>query len=248
MTPVLLAALEEAPLAAASAATATRALATWDFRMEEDKVAPSVFAAFYRRLFHEVFADEMGEELAKGYRSRGNLSAIMLTAVMQNGPSIWFDRADTALVETRAATLRAALARGLQDLEGWLGPDPATWTWDRLHTIELQHPLGRASLALAPLFNRGPFPLPGHTSTVNKGEFPDEDFRVKSGPSMRQITDLGDMGRALGILPAGQSGLPASPHYDDLLPLWLAGEYHPLLMDRKDIEEVTRGRLTLRPR
>jgi penicillin amidase len=83
---------------------------------------------------------------------------------------------------------------------------------------------------------------------VNKGEFPDEDFRVKSGPSMRQITDLGDMGRALGILPAGQSGLPASPHYDDLLPLWLAGEYHPLLMDRKDIEEVTRGRLTLRPR
>jgi penicillin amidase len=64
---------------------------------------------------------------------------------------------------------------------------------------------------------------------------------------MRQITDLGDLAHGLGIIPAGQSGLPASPHYDDLLPLWLAGEYHPLLMDRDDIEKAALGRLTLRP-
>jgi penicillin amidase len=248
MTPVLLAALEEAPPAGESDAAARRALAGWDFEMRTDAVAPSVFAAFYRRLFHEVFADEMGEELAKDYRSRGNLSAIMLTAVLGDGPEAWFDRADTPATENRADTLRAAFGKALHDLAGWLGPDPTAWTWGRLHSIELQHPLGRASAALAPLFSRGPFPLPGHTNTVNKGEFPDEDFRVKSGPSMRQITDLGDMAHGLGVIPAGQSGLPASPHYDDLLPLWLAGEYHPLLMDRADIEEAAGGRLTLKPR
>jgi penicillin amidase len=248
ITPVLLAALEETPPAGEQEAAARRVLANWDFEMRTDAVASSVFAAFYRRLFHEVFADEIGGELAKGYRSRGNLSAIMLAAVLERGPEAWFDRTDTPGNESKADTLRAAFRKALQDLEGGLGPDPADWTWGRLHTIELQHPLGRASAAFAPLFSRGPFPLQGHTNTVNKGEFPDEDFRIKSGPSMRQITDLGDIAHGLGVIPAGQSGLPASPHYDDLLPLWLAGEYHPLLMDRADIEKAAAGRLTLQPR
>lgn len=247
MTPALLAAFHgRRPEGKVGAALA--ALEAWDFEMRPDGVAPSVFAAFHRRLFHEVFADEMGEELAKAYRSRGNLSAIMLTEVMARGPERWFDRVDTEGVETKDDTLRAALEKAVAELGTRLGPDPSAWTWGRLHTIELQHPLGRASALLGFFFNRGPFPLAGHTSTVNKGEFKEEDFRVRHGPSMRQITDLRDPARALAVLPAGQSGLPASPHYDDQLPLWLAGEYHPLLMDREDIERAAEARLVLRPR
>jgi penicillin amidase len=253
MTPMLLAAFEGNPPADSRVAAALQTLRAWDFVMRADAIAPSVFAAFHRQLFHEVFADEMGAEIAKGYRSRGNLSAIMLSAVLSDEPPAppasapWFDRVDTPAVETKDDTLRAAFAKAVRDLGERLGSDPARWTWGRLHTIELQHPLGRASAVLAPLFNRGPFPLSGHTSTVNKGEFPEEDFRVKSGPSMRQITDLADPTLALGVIPAGQSGLPASPHYQDLLPLWLAGEYHPLLMQRADIDQVAEGRLVLSP-
>ncbi len=248
MTPSLLAALQAKPAPDAATAAAVHALEGWSFEMRADGVAPSVFGVFYRRLFHEVFDDELGDELAKGYRSRGNLSAIMLTSVMANGPDRWFDRVDTPATETRDDTLRAAFAKAVAELFALLGPDPAAWTWGRLHSIELQHPLGRASQALAPLFNRGPFPLAGTTSTVNKGEFPEESFRVKSGPSMRQLTDLGDPAHALAVIPSGQSGLPASPHYDDLLPLWLSGDYHPMLMDRVDIDKVAEGRLILRPR
>jgi penicillin amidase len=247
MTPALLAALDrKAPVGPAALALA--ALRGWDFVMRKEQAAPAVFASFHRHLFHEVFADEMGAEIAKGYRSRGNLSAVMLTAVMTDGPAAWFDRVDTPAEETKDDAVRAAFAKAVDDLSSRLGPHPAAWTWGRLHTVELQHPVGRASAALAPLFNRGPFPLSGHTSVVNKGEFPEEDFRIKSGPSMRQITDLGDLPRALAVIPSGQSGLPASAHYDDLLPLWMAGEYHPLLMDRADIEKVAEGRLVLTPR
>lgn len=248
MTPALLAALDQRPPPEPAAAKAFASLRGWDFVMRKEEIAPSVFASFHRQLFHEVFADEMGVEIAKGYRARGNLSAIMLSAVMADGPAAWFDRVDTKAVETKDDVLRTAFAKAVGDLASRLGPDPASWTWGRLHTIEMQHPVGRASLALRPLFNRGPFPLSGHTSAVNKGEFPEEDFRIKSGPSMRQITDLSDLPRALGIIPSGQSGLPASPHYDDLLPLWRAGEYHPLLMDRADIERVAEARLVLTPR
>ena len=247
MTPALLAAFKAKPTTDGPITAALHALEAWNFDMRADGVAPSVFAVFYRRLFHEVFADEMGDDLAKGYRSRGNLSAIMLTAVMAGGPERWFDRVDTPALETRDETLRAAFAKAVAELVSLLGPDGSVWTWGRLHTIELQHPLGRASKALAPLFNRGPFPLSGTTSTVNKGEFAEESFEVKSGPSMRQLTDLGDVAHALAVISSGQSGLPASAHYDDLLPLWLAGDYHPLLMDRSDIDRVAEGRLTLRP-
>jgi len=247
MTPLLRAAYAAKPATGAPVAAALRSLEGWSYDMRADEVAPSVFAVFYRRLFFEIFADELGDELAKAYRSRGNLSAIMLTTVMAGGHESWFDRASTPAVETRDVILRAAFEKGVADLGALLGPDPKGWTWGRIHTIELQHPLGRASKALAPLFNRGPFPLSGTTSTVNKGEFGEDSFEVKSGPSMRQLTDLGDLAHGLAVIPSGQSGLPASRHYDDLLPLWLEGSYHPLLMDRGDIDKAAEARLTLRP-
>ena len=63
----------------------------------------------------------------------------------------------------------------------------------------------------------------------------------------RVIADLGNLARSLAVLPTGQSGSPASPHYDDLTPLWLNGEYHPLLMDRDEIDAVAEGTLVLNP-
>lgn len=63
----------------------------------------------------------------------------------------------------------------------------------------------------------------------------------------RSIADLGNLARSLAVLPTGQSGIPASPHYDDLTPLWLNGEYHPLLMDRDEIDAVAEGTLVLNP-
>jgi len=70
---------------------------------------------------------------------------------------------------------------------------------------------------------------------------------VYQGPSMRQLTDLGDIARAQSVLPAGQSGIPASPHYADQFALWRNGQYHPLLMDREDLAPLTVGRLVLQP-
>ena len=53
--------------------------------------------------------------------------------------------------------------------------------------------------------------------------------------------------RSLAVLPGGESGIPASPHYADLMGLWLDGRYHPLLMDREEIDDAVEGRLVLNP-
>ncbi len=59
--------------------------------------------------------------------------------------------------------------------------------------------------------------------------------------------DLADLERSLSVLPMGQSGHPASPHYDDMLPLWLHGAYHPFLMDRDRIERESEAHLVIEP-
>src|SRR3989304_5462402 len=171
----------------------------------------------------------------------------MIRAVFEDGHDRWFDRTDTPQIEDADWVLRSAFEKAVADLARSLGGSPASWTWGRVHTLELAHPLGKASRLLGFYFDRGPFPLAGHTSTVNKGEFAEEDFRVVHGPSMRQITDLADLGRALAVIPSGQAGIPASRHYDDLLKLWLAGEDHPFLMDRPELDKVAEGRLVLEP-
>jgi penicillin amidase len=89
--------------------------------------------------------------------------------------------------------------------------------------------------------------VPGHNGTVNKAEFPEEHWRVQHGPSMRQITDFGDLDGALAVLPGGQSGIPASPHYDDLADLWLSGDYHPFPLGRAAVDAVAASRLVLAP-
>jgi penicillin amidase len=168
--------------------------------------------------------------------------------VNSGGASAFVDDTRTPAREERGQILMRAFLAALSEVRRGLGDDPAGWAWGRVHTLELRHPIGRASRLLGPYFNRGPLPVPGHNSTVNKMEFDEIDFRVIHGPSMRQVTELGaDLDRAWAVLPAGQSGLPASLHYDDLQPLWLTGRYHPFPLTRAGAEALLEARLVLEP-
>jgi penicillin amidase len=225
---------------------AVEELRGWDGVMGSDDAAPALFAVFYRRLFHALFEDELGEELAKGYRSRANLSAVMMRAVIERGPDRWWDDTRTPTVEDRATILRRTFTEAVAELARALGGAPPSWHWRRLHTLTLSHPLGEVPL-LGRYFDRGPFPVPGANSTVNKMEYREPDFRVVHGASMRQITDFADLDAALAVLPGGQSGIPASAHYDDQTLLWRRGEYHPLPLGREAVERIAAHRLVLVP-
>ena len=54
--------------------------------------------------------------------------------------------------------------------------------------------------------------------------------------SYRLFVDMSEPGKAWGATLAGQSGQPGSIHYDDRVKETLNNEYHPLLMDREDID------------
>ena len=49
------------------------------------------------------------------------------------------------------------------------------------------------------------------------------------------------------MITSGDSGQIGSQFYDNQNALWREGEYHPILMDRADIEKHAAGRLVLSP-
>ena len=63
-----------------------------------------------------------------------------------------------------------------------------------------------------------------------------QGFVNASGVSYRLFVDMSEPGRAWAASLAGQSGQPGSDHYDDRVQETLRNEYHPLLMDRAEIE------------
>ena len=98
------------------------------------------------------------------------------------------------------------------------------------------------------LFTAGEAELGGDEQTVAQGGFDGRDgYLVDVIASWRAVYDLADLDRSIGVLPAGVSGNPASPHWNDQFPLWIAGEHHPLPFTRPAVEAAAVATLRLLP-
>ena len=98
------------------------------------------------------------------------------------------------------------------------------------------------------LFNIGAFPVGGNHLTVNMALYHYQDpFAVYHGPSQRMIVDMANPQTAWHVLPTGESGLLGSTHYDDQVGLYLQGKYHPIWLNRADVEQHKEARLVLVP-
>ena len=65
--------------------------------------------------------------------------------------------------------------------------------------------------------------------------------------SLRFAVEVGDWDGARFSLPGGQSGDPLSPHYDDLLPIWLRGDGVPIAWSPAAVARATVSTLQLLP-
>ena len=134
--------------------------------------------------------------------------------------------------------LEESLAAALAEIEKRF-PD-GDWKWGRLHQIQFRHPSGNRK------WDRGPFARPGDANTVNAASGP--RFQQTSGPSYRQVIDLSNWDRSVMTNVPGESGDPASKHYDDLIESWLNGVYHAMPYSRKAVEAATEERFILQRR
>jgi penicillin amidase len=133
-------------------------------------------------------------------------------------------------------------------METLQGSDSRKWQWGRLHYNLCEHSFsGAVEEAIRGRINVGPLAKHGSEYTPNQSQYRGDDFRQSNGPSFRIIVDVGDWDNSQVVNHPGQSGDPESAHYRDLAPLWLRGEYFPLLYSRAAIERETERRIQLRP-
>jgi penicillin amidase len=231
---------------------AREALAAWDGELTADSVAGAIYARLREKLLQAAYG-----ELAGPLGLAAGLGAF---AALPGTSYLW--RALPQLLERLAARDDSWLPAGrtgdellseawdttIAELRAELGDDVSAWRYGRYHTLTLRHPLGAAA-ALAPLFNRGPFPTGGDSDTVRMGhsprQFAGQPYYV--APSYRQICDLSNWDRSQSIHPVGQSGHPGSKHYADLINAWRTMQYHPMPWSRARVEDVAAERLTLEP-
>ena len=238
----------------ADAALALKLLMDWNGWLGADSVGGAVYEVTLTRLVHNLIEPALGPELfdkfmgGKGphpllYPNTEFLghSTVTVFAMLDDPDSVWVKDAGG-----REAVMEKSLAEAARWLKEKLGPNPAGWQWGKLHQITLPH-----SLAVQPpldkVFNLGPSPIGGDTDTVCQTAFnPDAPYHPDAcAPSYREIVDLGDLARTVHIAPPGNSGLLGDPHYGDLLPLWLKGEYVPALWKREEVEREGAVRVAL---
>ncbi len=230
-------------------------LLAWDGKLTPDTVGGTIYEVARYLLVRSLLEPGLGkaltdEVLGKAFNPVllqdneffGNETQAVFR-MLDNPESWWVAQAGGA-----DAALKGALKQAVAWLSSTLGSDPARWHWGKIHRITLAHPLALQK-PLDLVFNRGPYPVGGDTDTPWQAAMsPGDPYDNKLwAPSMRHIIDLGDLSRSQFIIPAGQSGHLASPHYNDMTELWLTGEYRPMLWTREQVEAELEGRLCLEP-
>jgi penicillin amidase len=219
---------------------AVERLRSWDGTLGPDSVAGSIYQAFTVEFARAVIVAATADEaLVERYLNKSALALFdvvsspwrfqeRLLSLWEEGNPDWFATAARPQGRSWDEVALESLERGLDALERRFGRDPDGWRWGRVHPVEFQHPMGTVNPILRRVFNRS-VEAGGASETVTQnGYLPTDPFRCVWGPVYRMIADLGDPGRSRWQLTTGQSGHPASPHYDDMIDGWLHGHTHPV--------------------
>jgi len=215
-------------------------LENWDWIENRESGAALVYHAVYNNLLRNVYGDELdqtGPGMLKAFIDQPMVPERSLRVLLRADSSDWFDNITTAEIESRNDIIYKSIEDAVAELEKSSGINSDLWAWGKVHTLTHKHELGKIKI-LDRLFglNVGPFPKGGSSGTINKAQYKNlSNYDVTIGPSMRRIVDFSDLNQTQFVLPAGQSGIPASPHYDDQAELYNSGRYRTVYFDEEYI-------------
>jgi penicillin amidase len=174
----------------------------WNYYMETDEEAPTVWMFLLDALHYEVFDElrELGLPLSR---------TPVLEKLIRENNEYYLDDHTTSEVETCDEILMRALYRSLDAIvaDESFGSDMSNWQYGNKHKVYFDH--------LAGLTTIGGDPQRGQNTLMNAG-----GWRNTHGPSWRLVADLSNIDMSYGIAPPGQSGNPFSNHFEDLYKIW----------------------------
>jgi penicillin amidase len=233
---VSLSALENVPLllervearGSADRHEALGVLRSWDGAMTADSAATAIYQTWCGHIARLWLVPLLGEEIFGRYQAWrepfqcGALAGLLREGVV--GGDLLGEALDVTLAEMRER----------------LGEDASAWRWGDLHRVALAHPLA-AIPGFEGLFGALEAGVGGDDQTVLQTGVDARGGRFPAAviPSWRAVYDLADLDRSVGVLPTGNSGNPASAHWNDQAPLWLAGDTHPLPFTPRAVEAAS---------
>lgn len=155
-----------------------------------------------------------------------------------------------APTETRDQLLAQAMKDARWELTAKLGKDVSTWSWGRLHQLNLNNQtLGTAGPGVVQsLLNRGPWNVGGGEAAVNAtGWNAAGGYDVTWVPSMRMVVNVGDWDKSRWINLSGASGHAFNSHYTDQTDKWVKGELLDWVYGQAAVEAATKDTLKLEP-
>jgi len=226
------------------------ALNKWNGKYSLESSEALLYHRWIYYFLRDTFADEMGDEGFQAFLGT-HLLKRLIAVMASRETSVWWDDVNTGNIEEgKADIIGKSFQEAMESVYRDFGEDSEAWSWSRVHQLEHKHPIG--SLALfRPLFNVGPFPVPGTREVINNLAFNYDTtgyYPVNSGPSTRRVIDFSDIENSMSILPTGQSGNPFSPYYDDQAEMYARGEFRKMMINPREIEEATRNTLLFIPR
>ncbi len=212
-------------------------LKKWNGSNNLKDLAPTIYNKLIYSYLKNTFQDELGEDDFKLLLTTNCIKQIIAPQI-KNENSVWWDNVNTkSKKETRVEILNKSFHEAIKALENQLGKEVNSWTWNRVHTLEHQHPLGKVP-GLKWLFNVGSFEVPGSAEVINNLMFDFTDtgkYIVKAGPSTRRVIDFSDIENSMSILPTGQSGNPFSKHYNDQAEMYNSGKFRKMKLNKAEI-------------
>ena len=198
-------------------------LEDWDYSMDADLVAPTIFHTWYRALTRAIYADELGDLFAEAWRDR----PLFVLATLDDDTHGWCNDTVAGETLTCAEVSGRALDEAADTLVRALGGDPSGWIWGDVHVMHLRHPL----FGLVPILDALTgvnVPLGGDGYSISATSYRlasgNETFNTFHGPALRAVIDLGDPVTGHFITMPGQSGNPFSPYYDNMVERWHANQ------------------------
>ena len=227
IVPKILTALTGASLSSPERA-AVSLLTTWNATMAENSAAASVWWTFWGDYLSDVFQPWWNRAKVPVHKDSAGLAVSVGQFSLDEDLEAWTlgDPANPAFSlpsgqpRTAPQVIQKAFATAVAHLAATLGGAPSSWAWGRLHTREFPAVSGADGLGYGPRAAGGDLFTP---------DAADGGLTATTGPSWRMIVTLSGAGvSAEGVYPGGQSENPASPWYDDQVPLWWDGQYLPV--------------------
>ncbi len=223
MTPFILKLGDRKSELSPAEAEALSILSEWDFDMNADLVAPSVFEFFRISFIKNLLSDELADLFGQLF---GVTRDYYIYRILKTGPDEWVDDVSTPQKESLDDIVLRSFRDCIASLTARRGEDNSNWKWGDIHRITINHPLGSVKLLDKVFgFNSDEYRIGGSNHTVSPYSFKPE-FMVDHGASERHIFNTANWDESLTVIPTGASGIPASEFYLSQMKTYINKEFY----------------------